>query len=136
MNGELVCQLSVASEEPMALAVALAVPASAKSSVRVPRVLLPLGAFVCVQIVDAHGATVYETNPPKFTPKLSPESPDAYVAVPPGSAHGERFVLDGASLAPGDYEIRATYSNLYFQGPKENPIGEQRCTATLAYHKH
>lgn len=63
---------------------------------------------MCVQIVDAHGATVYETNPPKFTPKLSPESPDVYVAVAPGLAHGERFVLDGASLAPDDYEIRAT----------------------------
>lgn len=136
MSGELVCQLVVASEEPMTLAVALAIPASATSSVRVPRVLLPLGAFVRVQIVDAHGATVYETNQPKFTPKLSPDSPEAYVAVAPGSAHGERFVLDGAVLPAGDYEIRATYSNLYFQGPKGNPIGEQRCTATLPYHKH
>ena len=138
MNGDLMCQLSVASDEPMALALALAVPASATSPVRVPRVLLPLGAFVRVQIVDARGETVYETNPPKFTPKLSPlspDSPDAYVTVSPGSAHGERFVLDGATLAAGEYEIRATYSNLYFQGLKASPIGEQRCTAMLPYHK-
>ncbi len=57
-------------------------------------------------------------------------------AVPQRAVRAQPWRLDGASLAAGDYEIRATYSNLYFQGPKENPIGEQRCTATLPYHKH
>jgi hypothetical protein len=78
---------------------------------------------------------VYETNPPKFTPKLDPGKREAYVALDPGYSYGTTFTDERVALAPGDYEVRLAYSNLYFRGFDGQELGEQRCSTVLRYQR-
>jgi len=135
VKADVTCHAWLVEGSPFSFHFALSNPASATAPLWVPRVLEPLGAFVAVQILDGAGAVVYETNPPKFTPKLDPESRDAYVALDPGYSHGTTFVDERVALAPGDYDVKLIYSNLYFRGPAEHPLGEQRCSTVVRYSK-
>lgn len=77
MQSDVTCQAWVLDGPEFAFYVAIGNPKSAHTALFVPRVLAPLGAFVSVKIIDASGQLVYETNLPKFTPKLDPRSRDA-----------------------------------------------------------
>ncbi len=133
MQSQVTCQAWLLDEPQFAFYFALGNPNTANSAVLVPRVLAPLGAFVSVKIVDSSGQSVYETNPPKFTPKLDPQSHDAYVSLEPGYGYGTTFVDPAVSLPAGTYDVKISYSNLYFRGFTEHQLGEQRCSCVLHY---
>jgi hypothetical protein len=130
---EIGCHAWIAGGAPLSFHFVLSSPAAAAEPLLVPRVLAPLGAFVTVEVRDRAGALVYETRPPKFTPKLAPDSREAYVSIDPGYGYGTAFVDERATLAPGEYEITIAYSNLYFRGFAGHSLGEQRCSTTVRY---
>jgi hypothetical protein len=135
MKSDIACRAWVVDGPQFSFTFVLDNPSGSASALIVPRVLHPLGAFVTFQVVDAAGAAVYETNPPKFTPKLDPQSRDAYLSIDPGYGYATTFVDPELSLPAGAYQVKIAYSNLYFRGFAEHQLGEQRCSTTLAYHK-
>jgi hypothetical protein len=134
VSTEVACQAWVGDGSPFTLSFVLRNPSETGALV-VPRVLHPLGAFVSLQIVDAAGAAVYESHPPKFTPKLAPDARDAYVTIDPGYSYGTTFVEERIALPAGDYEVRVAYSNLYFRGTADQPIGDQKCSTVVRYQR-
>lgn len=125
------CQAALLAVRPLTLRVELVNDGAAP--LMVPRVLEPTGAFVAVVLRDHAGAEVARTHKPKFTPKLRPDDPAAYVTLAPGERHGVDLVLDEpgfAELGPGRYHADLTYSNLYYQGP-HGELGTQTCATTV-----
>jgi|BogFormECP12_OM2_1039638.scaffolds.fasta_scaffold05381_5 hypothetical protein len=94
----------------------------------VPRLLTPLGAFVSVTIRDVKGAVVYQTETPKMKLKLDPSRDASYFELEAGYSYGAVFVLDDATLVPGEYHLDIAYSNGQFQGTSGTPVG------VLEYH--
>lgn len=127
------CVATVEKTTPLTIHVSLRQDAGASAPVLIPRVLEPLGTFVTMSIVDGAGAVVFETRPLKFTPKIAPSDPRAYVELDPGYAWGRTFVLDRAALGAGRYQLQVEFSNLFFQGPPDRPAGALSCDTSVAF---
>ena len=136
MKSNVTCHAWILEGAELSFYFVLENPATASGPVLVPRVLAPLGAFVSLQVVDSTGSTIYETNPPKFTPKLDPQSEGAYVAIDPGYGYGTKFVIDDApSLPAGTLDVKISYSNLYFRGSAEHALGDQQCSTVVRHQR-
>jgi hypothetical protein len=126
------CLLQVVRGRPLTVHVSLANPPGAEADVRVPALLAPLGAFWAVEVTDADGRPVFETQRPKLKLKLDPASPESYVVLRPGATYGAVLAVDEDDLwlEPGAYTVRASYDNGAFTGPAGDPVGRQACSAT------
>jgi hypothetical protein len=94
----------------------------------VPRLLTPLGAFLSVRVTNVKGEIFYQSETPKMKLKLDPSRDTSYFELEAGYSYGAVFVLDGATLSPGDYHLDIAYSNAQFQGTPGIPVG------ALGYH--
>ncbi|WP_188931010.1 hypothetical protein [Puia dinghuensis] len=101
------------------------------TSIYVPRSLKPLGAFMQVKVRDSKGAIVYETQLPKFAPKLEISHKASYVAIDPGYSYGVLLECETAQLPTGEYRVEVSYSNLQFRGFPGNFIGDQKCHSSI-----
>lgn len=126
------CLLHVVGGRPLSVHFSLVNPAEAEAEVRVPALLGPVGAFVTIEVADADGRPVYGSQRPKIKLKLDPSVRESYVVLRPGNTYGILLVVDRDDLwlEPGEYTVRATYSNREFTGPSDDPIGAQNCSAT------
>lgn len=125
------CRAELVERAPLTIHFSLVHPATAAEPTWVPRVLQPLGAFVVAELRDATGAVVWNTERPKFHPKLDPESREAYVELDPGYSHGVVLVLRGAELGAGAHTLHLTYRNLQYRGVAGHALGDQACAVTL-----
>jgi hypothetical protein len=126
------CLVAIVTTHPLALHVSLYNPPTAATSLHVPRSLKPLGAFMHVEVRDRSGTLVYETQPPKFAPKLEVSHAESYVALEPGYSYGVLLECDAPPLPPGDYRVEVSYSNLQFRGFSDHFIGDQRCHTLIS----
>ena len=129
---DLECLATIATINPLALHVSLQNPPTAATAVHVPRSLKPIGAFMEVKVRDQSGAVLYETQPPKFAPKLEPDHEQSYVAIEPGYSYGVLLHCDVQPLPPGDYRVEVVYSNLEFRGFPGFFLGDQRCCSSIS----
>ncbi len=120
------CLITVVAVHPLTLHFSLHNDAAVPRCV--PRLLTPLGAFLSVTVRDAKGAVVYQTETPKMKLKLDPSRDASYLELEAGYSYGAVFVLEDATLLPGDYHLDIAYSNAQFQGTFGVPVG------ALAYH--
>jgi len=127
------CVAMVMQKQPLTIYFSLVNPADASAALAVPRVLLPVGAFVKVEI-RSKDQVVFATHQPKFSPKLRPDQPEAYLALDPGHGHGVVLELEGVALSRGDYTIHLVYSNLQYRGFTGHDLGEQRGEINVSYH--
>lgn len=125
------CRAEIVQRDPLTVHFSLVQPPGASRSTWVPRVLLPLGAFVAAELRDASGAVVWKTERPKFHPKLDPSSAAAYVELDPGYSHGVVLAFEGARLPAGEHTLTLTYANLQYRGFQGHDLGEQSCTVTF-----
>lgn len=127
------CLATITQKQPLTIYFSLYNPADAGAVLYVPRVLLPVGAFVKVEIRSGE-QVVYATRQPKFSPKLRPDKQEAYVALDPAHGHGVLLELEGVSLPRGDYMIHLQYSNLQYRGFTGQELGEQHGESIVPYH--
>ena len=99
----------------------------------VPRVLAPLGAFVCLEVRDAGGALVYESPTVKLHLKLHPDRPESYLSLEPAYTYGVMFTVDEVTLRPGPHELMISYCNTPYTGPISAPIGLLEFGATVPF---
>jgi hypothetical protein len=125
------CRAEIVQRDPLTVHFSLVQPAGGTHSTWVPRVLLPVGAFVAAELRDASGAVVWKTERPKFHPKLDPSTAAAYVELDPGYSHGVVLALEGAQVPPGEHSLVLTYGNLQYRGFPNHDLGEQSCTVTV-----
>lgn len=125
MNGASSLELlvDVVGTEPLRLHVSLHQPDAAGVMTWVPRILRPVGAFVRVVVRNDAGGAVFETNQPKFKPKLKPDSDDSYLCLDPGYSYGTLVEVDLGRIADGRYRLEVTYSNLGYQGTADRAVG-------------
>jgi len=126
------CLTTIVTTHPLVLHASLHNPPTAATSVHVPRSLKPLGAFIQVKVTDHSGVLIYETQPPKFAPKLEVSHAESYVTIEPGYSYGVLLECDAPPLLPGDYRVEVSYSNLQFRGFSGHFIGDQRCHSSLS----
>ena len=126
------CLAAIVTTRPLALHVSLYNPSTAATGLYVPRSLKPLGAFMHVTVRDSSGTSVFETQLPKFAPKLEVSDAESYVALEPGYSYGVVLVCDRALLPPGDYHAEVSYSNLQFRGFSGHFIGDQKCHTSIS----
>jgi len=126
------CLAAIVTTRPLALHVSLCNPSTDTTTLHVPRSLKPLGAFMRVEVKDRNGALVYETQAPKFAPKLEVSHAGSYVAIEPGYSYGVLLECDAPPLPPGKYRAEVSYSNLQFRGFAGHFIGDQRCHASIS----
>jgi hypothetical protein len=126
------CHLAVVERRPLRVHFSLINPAGSDQPLRVPAVIAPAGAFVRIEVRDADGRLVHETERPKLKLKLDPRAVESYVTLQPGYSFGALLELDRDDLwlEPGSYLIRADYQNHEFSGPESDPIGELTCSAS------
>jgi hypothetical protein len=127
------CLATITQKQPLTIYFSLYNPVDAGAVLHVPRMLLPLGAFVKVEIRTGD-QIVYASHQPKFSPKLRPDRQEAYIALDPGHGYGVLLELEGVSLPRGDYTIHLLYSNLQYRGFPGQELGEQRGEITIPYH--
>jgi hypothetical protein len=125
------CRAEIVQRDPLTVHFSLVQLAGAVHSTWVPRVLLPVGAFVAAELRDPSGAVVWKTERPKFRPKLNPSTAAAYVEIDPGYSHGVVLALEGAQVPPGEHALVLTYGNLQYRGFPNHDLGEQSCTVTV-----
>jgi hypothetical protein len=125
------CRAEIMQREPLTVHFSLVQPRDAPRSMWVPRVLLPVGAFVAAELRDASGAVVWNTERPKFHPKLDPASPAAYVELEPGYSYGVVLALEGARLGAAEHALTLSYTNLQYRGFAGHELGDQSCTVTV-----
>jgi len=126
------CLITVAAVHPLTLHLSLHNDGAAPRYV--PRLLTPLGAFVSVTIRDAKEAVVYQTEMPKMKLKLDPSRDASYLELEAGYSYGAVFVLDDATLVPGEYHLDIAYSNGQFQGTSGIPVGVLAYRTLLPLH--
>jgi hypothetical protein len=126
------CVAMITQKQPLTIYFSLYNPADASAVLYVPRMLVPVGAFVKIEI-KAGDQVVHATRQPKFSPKLPPDRQEAYVALDPGHGYGVVLAPEGVSLPRGDYAIHLTYSNLQYRGFSGHEIGEQRGEIVVPY---
>ena len=125
------CRAEIVQREPLTVHVTLVQPRDAPRSTWVPRVLLPVGAFVAAELRDGSGAVVWKTERPKFHPKLDPAAANAYVEIEPGYSYGVMVVLAGAPLGAAEHSLTLSYANLQYRGFAGHEVGDQSCTVTV-----
>lgn len=122
--------VEVRASRPLVVDFAILNPPGADGAVRVPRLLLPPGAFV--ELVVRRGAKeVWRTHRPKLHLKLDPSRPEAYLALEPGHSYGARLETD-APLEPGEHLLDVSYSSAPFDGDGGPGSGPLRHRATLS----
>lgn len=84
-----------------------------------------------IEVRDSSGSLVYETQPPKFAPKLEISHPESYIGLEPGYSYGVLLECDAPPLPPGDFRVEVSYSNLQFRGFSGNFIGDQKCHTSI-----
>jgi hypothetical protein len=125
------CLAAIVTTHPLTMHISLHNPPTATSSIHVPRSLKPLGAFMHVKVSDRSGALVYETQLPKFAPKLETSHAESYVEIEPGYSYGVLLECDAPPLQHGYYRVEVSYSNLQFRGFAGHFIGDQRCYTSI-----
>ena len=108
---------SVRGTAPLSVHFALLNPPGAGEPISVPRVLLPAGAFVTVEVRGAAGVAWSSPKARVGGLKLDPDAPTSYVDLPPGYSWGALVVFDGAFFQPGDYMLRLEYESTPYDGP-------------------
>jgi hypothetical protein len=125
------CRAEIVQREPLTVHFSLLSPPGAPGPTWVPRVLLPVGAFVAAELRDGSGAIVWKTERPKFHPKLDPASAAAYVELDPGYSHGVILTLGSPPLGGGEHALTLSYGNLSYRGFAGHELGEQTCTVMV-----
>lgn len=112
------------------LHVGLVNPAAADASRLVPRLLTPLGIWITVAVFDRSGAVIWESTRPKAGLKLHPMRRESYLELAPGYGYGVDLQLP--DVPPEEAaEIRVSYSNEPFTGPRKQPIGTLEYTTIV-----
>jgi hypothetical protein len=125
------CRAEIMQREPLTVHFSLVLPHDAPRPMWVPRVLLPLGAFVAAELRDGGGTVVWNTERPKFHPKLDPAAPAAYVEIDPGYSHGVVLVLEGVRPGSAEHSLTLSYGNLQYRGFAGHELGDQSCMVTV-----
>ncbi len=122
---------SVQASDPLQVHVSLANPEDADTRAAIPRVLEPLGAYITMEVRDAAGEILCQTRRPKFTPKLRPDSDEAYLLLEPGRSRGVLLTWEDCSLSPESQVLHVRYRNEDYQGTPDRPVGTLTLEATL-----
>src|SRR5437870_872365 len=96
------CLVAITRTRPLTVHFSLYNPPGSEGPVYIPRLLVPLGAFVSLKVTDLLDQVVFETFPPKLNLKLHPSRPESYFALEPGYTYGVVLeAKDADELAPG-----------------------------------
>jgi hypothetical protein len=108
-------------------------PTAAVEPRLVPRLMTPLGLLVGVTVLDEDGGMLWASTRPKAKLKLHPQRRESYIELAPGYSYGVEFRLPRvpADRAESVTEIRLTYTNGPFTGPRKHPIGTLDLETTI-----
>jgi hypothetical protein len=93
-------------------------------AIYIPRLLIPLGYFIRLKVLNVVDHVIYESKQPKIKLKLHPYKPESYLSLDPGYSYGVILILDEIKLRHGTYMLKVEYSNRRFTGFQGHPIGE------------